>query len=102
MNLLRVSGFGVSSDGGELSMNPRGDGLVMGNNAGPAKLVANNGVFNGFSVHSSAARPFRSEEQSELQSPDHLVCRLLLEKKKNRLSPPSALSSLPPWHPTYP
>src|SRR5258708_19754973 len=32
----------------------------------------------------SAANPFmRSEEHtSELQSPDHLVCRLLLEKKK--------------------
>src|SRR5947208_7314393 len=29
----------------------------------------------------------RSEEHtSELQSPDHLVCRLLLEKKKNRQS----------------
>src|SRR5438552_13619477 len=29
------------------------------------------------------ARPPRSEEHtSELQSPDHLVCRLLLEKKK--------------------
>src|SRR5258708_20372572 len=33
----------------------------------------------------------RSEEHtSELQSPDHLVCRLLLEKKK-RISPLSAL-----------
>src|SRR5258708_26505579 len=31
-----------------------------------------------------ARRAFRSEEHtSELQSPDHLVCRLLLEKKKN-------------------
>src|SRR5947208_3996711 len=30
------------------------------------------------------SRPARSEEHtSELQSPDHLVCRLLLEKKKN-------------------
>src|SRR5438552_8017449 len=30
------------------------------------------------------ARAQRSEEHtSELQSPDHLVCRLLLEKKKN-------------------
>src|SRR5258708_31827372 len=30
--------------------------------------------------------PGRSEEHtSELQSPDHLVCRLLLEKKKLRL-----------------
>src|SRR5258708_37172844 len=29
-----------------------------------------------------AGRPFRSEEHtSELQSPDHIVCRLLLEKK---------------------
>src|SRR5258708_20802545 len=29
----------------------------------------------------------RSEEHtSELQSPDHLVCRLLLEKKKNSIS----------------
>src|SRR5258708_22098591 len=37
----------------------------------------------------------RSEEHtSELQSPDHLVCRLLLEKKKNYLhliSPPIPL-----------
>src|SRR5438552_4630243 len=31
-----------------------------------------------------ADRYFRSEEHtSELQSPDHLVCRLLLEKKKH-------------------
>src|SRR5258708_29836263 len=36
---------------------------------------------------------FRSEEHtSELQSPDHLVCRLLLEKKKKhaRALPPCA------------
>src|SRR5258708_17748739 len=34
-----------------------------------------------------SARPAcRSEEHtSELQSPDHLVCRLLLEKKKHRI-----------------
>src|SRR5947208_7522354 len=32
-----------------------------------------------------SARAWRSEEHtSELQSPDHLVCRLLLEKKKER------------------
>src|SRR5947208_5815741 len=32
----------------------------------------------------------RSEEHtSELQSPDHLVCRLLLEKKKRKVVPPS-------------
>src|SRR5258708_11661483 len=32
-----------------------------------------------------SAQAERSEEHtSELQSPDHLVCRLLLEKKKNK------------------
>src|SRR5258708_31625622 len=43
-------------------------------------------------VRPTACRPHavglttRSEEHtSELQSPDHLVCRLLLEKKKNRI-----------------
>src|SRR5258708_8806812 len=31
--------------------------------------------------------PIRSEEHtSELQSPDHLVCRLLLEKKKQNIT----------------
>src|SRR5258708_20513728 len=47
----------------------------------------------------------RSEEHtSELQSPDHLVCRLLLEKKKNERHihaviacyPPSLTRSAPP------
>src|SRR5258708_16356074 len=33
-----------------------------------------------------SSRPRSEEHTSELQSPDHLVCRLLLEKKKN--SPP--------------
>src|SRR5258708_20563908 len=34
-------------------------------------------------IPSRGTRPRRSEEHtSELQSPDHLVCRLLLEKKK--------------------
>src|SRR5258708_26286106 len=43
---------------------------------------------------------FRSEEHtSELQSPDHLVCRLLLEKKKNRQPPTSSIVRLPARHP---
>src|SRR5258708_35547346 len=39
-------------------------------------------------LHAGARRPpARSEEHtSELQSPDHLVCRLLLEKKKKKHS----------------
>src|SRR5258708_16202377 len=40
-----------------------------------------------------STRAGRSEEHtSELQSPDHLVCRLLLEKKK-KSNPPSLPSS---------
>src|SRR5258708_19778517 len=36
-----------------------------------------------FGMYRRIASYFRSEEHtSELQSPDHLVCRLLLEKKK--------------------
>src|SRR5258708_12284755 len=38
----------------------------------------------GSAGRTSGWAPPRSEEHtSELQSPDHLVCRLLLEKKKN-------------------
>src|SRR2546430_6854007 len=48
----------------------------------------------------ASARPHgaRSEEHtSELQSQSNLVCRLLLEKKKNRAETP--LLHLPPTHP---
>src|SRR5438552_10498502 len=39
----------------------------------------------GLDLGGSRTQVFRSEEHtSELQSPDHLVCRLLLEKKKNK------------------
>src|SRR5258708_12337776 len=49
----------------------------------------------------------RSEEHtSELQSPDHLVCRLLLEKKKSTTtptaSPSSNLYAIPPEAPRHP
>src|SRR2546429_4307698 len=48
--------------------------------------------------HLLQVRETRSEEHtSELQSRLHLVCRLLLEKKKHPLRPPpSARCSLPP------
>src|SRR5258708_19507903 len=45
----------------------------------------------------------RSEEHtSELQSPDHLVCRLLLEKKKNNSTPPHHNTVTTPLHPPHP
>src|SRR5258708_24462568 len=47
----------------------------------------------GVAVH-RLVRDERSEEHtSELQSPDHLVCRLLLEKKKNKQPAPCATVS---------
>src|SRR5207244_8771289 len=36
-------------------------------------------------VHLDASLARSEEHTSELQSPDHLVCRLLLEKKKKKL-----------------
>src|SRR5258708_13105033 len=43
--------------------------------------------------------PRRSEEHtSELQSPDHLVCRLLLEKKKHTPSPHTHYQQHPPHY----
>src|SRR5258708_27027592 len=44
------------------------------------------------------ARTKRSEEHtSELQSPDHLVCRLLLEKKNSILSKPTCSAINSEW-----
>src|SRR5258708_27773657 len=43
------------------------------------------------------ARDLRSEEHtSELQSPDHLVCRLLLEKKKRKYFRPHGCAAKNP------
>src|SRR5258708_26564209 len=56
-------------------------------NAGIAALVGGAGGmwFLGQASHNAHWTETRSEEHtSELQSPDHLVCRLLLEKKKNK------------------
>src|SRR5258708_28894222 len=49
-------------------------------------IVNLNNVIPQHDTHCPAYRPIcRSEEHtSELQSPDHLVCRLLLEKKKDK------------------
>src|SRR5258708_20672616 len=46
------------------------------------------------------AHDARSEEHtSELQSPDHLVCRLLLEKKKRTINVvPSCTATITPDH----
>src|SRR5258708_13130148 len=73
--------------------------------AGPAVPPRRSASARPSSPGSRARRPSgdegraRSEEHtSELQSPDHLVCRLLLEKKKK--TQPPQLTTLP--HPPTP
>src|SRR5438552_14391321 len=57
--------------------------VVVGVN-GHEVMVSKDGRFAKPSLRDRSLQPLRSEEHtSELQSPDHLVCRLLLEKKKN-------------------
>src|SRR3972149_10874076 len=64
----------------------------------PANLQPTIDVFRGF------GRPLRSEEHtSELQSQSNLVCRLLLEKKKNKkntadTSTPEGYINDSQWH----
>src|SRR5258708_9723278 len=42
------------------------------------------GIFDALTLHMNKVRS--EEHTSELQSPDHLVCRLLLEKKKTTIN----------------
>src|SRR5258708_25316796 len=57
--------------------------LHPGRARGGGKLVAETLLGERFAKESFGNRS--EEHTSELQSPDHLVCRLLLEKKKTRL-----------------
>src|SRR5438552_18880980 len=52
------------------------------------RIHQNEGSISGHHVILALLSDMRSEEHtSELQSPDHLVCRLLLEKKKKHNKP---------------
>src|SRR5258708_27892113 len=46
------------------------------------------------SIHAIPCDVRSEEHTSELQSPDHLVCRLLLEKKKKKKAIPTSYSSV--------
>src|SRR5258708_12942381 len=69
------------------SMNSTG---IPGNGNSTSPVMTPNGryvVFQSDASNIGSGEPNRSEEHtSELQSPDHLVCRLLLEKKKKKKS----------------
>src|SRR5258708_8628415 len=59
--------------------------VLVGSGGRVASRLSSDGRFAAITGHPTAvpAQQSRSEEHtSELQSPDHLVCRLLLEKKK--------------------
>src|SRR5438552_14737772 len=52
-------------------------------------------------LHLTSPRRRSEEHTSELQSPDHLVCRLLLEKKNAPITIPGLLViTTPPAHPS--
>src|SRR5215216_446853 len=60
--------------------------IWVGTPTGPSRLTPCFDELGGAEYSSRSV--FRSEEHtSELQSPDHLVCRLLLEKKKRHSRP---------------
>src|SRR5438552_11574365 len=67
------------------SARPQGALLSRVNALELVRQVAQRAETHGTLLSSFTLDPDRSEEHtSELQSPDHLVCRLLLEKKKQQ------------------
>src|SRR2546426_5062094 len=63
----------------------------------PPRPVADNRAAWDHGAFSWGGQAVRSEEHtSELQSPCNLVCRLLLEKKKNNFEPHSPCNVAPP------
>src|SRR5258708_9019879 len=66
-----------------LIFNSLEEALPVATKQNPEPSVATDDSEEGRKIASTTKKMLRSEEHtSELQSPDHLVCRLLLEKKK--------------------
>src|SRR5947208_12852480 len=70
-----ASSVGTSTDGIAVDMTRIADRTSMAPTIMPATAFSHGRLTQG---------PRSEEHTSELQSPDHLVCRLLLEKKKKR------------------
>src|SRR5258708_33808284 len=73
-----------SDDETRASENDLARGLGVEHGPGPHNHIARDGDGERFD---QGHRPRSEEHTSELQSPDHLVCRLLLEKKKQQNPP---------------
>src|SRR5438309_2925662 len=74
---------GVVAEGGHAAWNPKRSGWRSGSGPGPAGPKQPTTRVRAISKYSDSFSIPRSEEHtSELQSQFHLVCRLLLEKKK--------------------
>src|SRR5947208_13508285 len=75
--LFRSAGVALLTDGGGAAVAARGAGGSVSDNSDRRTFAV------AWLALLPASEALRSEEHtSELQSPDHLVCRLLLEKKK--------------------
>src|SRR5207244_6962534 len=82
-----VCGFSFEKSGDLSSSSARTAVFVRTfNSVGTARLYSRSVSSHSTRAMASASFPSRSEEHtSELQSPDHLACRLMLEKKKRLL-----------------
>src|SRR5438876_9266774 len=60
---------------------------------GPSRVACNEPVQDGHFQIVASSHPRSEEHTSELQSPVHLVCRLLLEKKKSSNGTKPSLTS---------
>src|SRR5690625_7001518 len=85
--LFRSPG-GAAAEAGAAGAADPGDGDIAGSQHGTAGNGAGrtgDGGHDGVRDHDMTAAPRSEEHTSELQSRGHLVCRLLLEKKKQEI-----------------
>src|SRR5258708_9515773 len=76
-----------------------GNGLIRGHGSSSCRVEGMFPSHRGVLRRSGMFATRSEEHTSELQSPDHLVCRLLLEKKKTRARPSTfSASRLGPTH----
>src|SRR5438552_9080733 len=71
----------------------RSRGAIVKRRFRKGELICKEGDFGSTAFYILEGKARSEEHTSELQSPDHLVCRLLLEKKKPRSSTSARIAS---------